>query len=82
LLLTEGVSLVITGGIEQPVLDELKEKGLEVIRGASGKCEEVLKKYLASKLDDQNICCSHHGEIIISPVPKFNKKKPHLCAAF
>lgn len=52
MLLTEGVSLVITGGIEQPVLDELKEKGLEVIRGASGKCEEVLKKYLASKLDD------------------------------
>jgi predicted Fe-Mo cluster-binding NifX family protein len=62
LFLAEGVSLVITGGIGQPALDALKEKGLEVIKGASGKCEEVLGKYLAGKLDDQNVTCNHHGE--------------------
>ncbi|PKM78219.1 MAG: diguanylate cyclase [Firmicutes bacterium HGW-Firmicutes-15] len=62
LFLTEGVSLVITGGIGKPALDALTEKGLEVIKGASGKCEEVLEKYLAGKLDDQNVTCNHHGE--------------------
>jgi predicted Fe-Mo cluster-binding NifX family protein len=62
LFLTEGVSLVITGGIGKPALDALKEKGLEVIKGASGKCEEVLEKYLAGKLDDQDVTCTHHGE--------------------
>lgn len=62
LFLAEGVSLVITGGIGKPALDALKENGLEVIKGASGKCEEILEKYLAGELDDQNITCNHQGE--------------------
>ena len=62
LFLAEGVSLVITGGIGKPALDALKEKGLEVIKGASGKCEEVMEKYLTGKLDDQNVTCDHKGE--------------------
>lgn len=62
LFITEGVSLVITGGIGKPALDALKENGLEVIKGASGKCEEILGKYLAGKLDDQNVTCNHQGE--------------------
>ncbi len=59
---TEGVSLVITGGIGKPALDALQQSGLEVIKGASGKCEEVLDRYLAGNLNDQNVTCSHHGE--------------------
>jgi predicted Fe-Mo cluster-binding NifX family protein len=62
LFLTEGVSLVITGGIGKPMLDALTIKGLKVIRGASGKCDEVLEKYLAGELNDQNVICTHHGE--------------------
>ncbi len=62
LFMTEGVSLVITGGIGQPALNALKEKGLEVIKGASGKCDEVLAMYVKGKLSDQNVTCDHHGE--------------------
>jgi predicted Fe-Mo cluster-binding NifX family protein len=62
LFLTEGVSIVITGGIGQPALNALQEKGLEVIKGASGKCEDVLEKYLAGNLNDQNVTCNHNGE--------------------
>ena len=62
LFLSEGVSLVITGGIGQPAVNALKEKGLEVIKGASGKCEDVLEKYLTGQLYDQNAICNHHGE--------------------
>ena len=62
LFLAEGVSLVITGGIGKPALDALKENGLEVIKGASGKCEEVLEKYLNGRLDDKNVTCNHTGE--------------------
>lgn len=58
----EGVSLVITGGIGQPALNALTEKGLQVIRGASGRCEDVLAKYLSGELADSNISCSHHGD--------------------
>lgn len=62
LFLTEGVSVVITGGIGQPALNALTEKGLEVIRGASGSCEDVLEKYLSGQLSDKNVTCNHHGE--------------------
>lgn len=62
LFLSEGVSLVITGGIGQPALNALAEKGLKVIRGASGHCADVLEKYLSGELDDRNVTCNHHGE--------------------
>jgi predicted Fe-Mo cluster-binding NifX family protein len=62
LFLSEGVSLVITGGIGQPALDALTGKGLKVIRGASGSCDEVLQSYLSDQLADRNVTCDHHGE--------------------
>jgi predicted Fe-Mo cluster-binding NifX family protein len=62
LFLQEGVSLVITGGIGQPALNALTENGLQVIRGASGSCDEILKKYLQGELTDRNVTCNHHGE--------------------
>ncbi|HWP95698.1 MAG TPA: NifB/NifX family molybdenum-iron cluster-binding protein [Syntrophomonadaceae bacterium] len=62
LLIAEGVSMVILGGIGQPALDALKNNGLQVVRGATGKCEEVLEKFLAGKLADQNVTCNHVGE--------------------
>lgn len=62
LFLTEGVSLVITGGIGQPALNALTENGLQVIRGASGTCDEVLGKYTQGELTDKNVTCNHHGE--------------------
>jgi predicted Fe-Mo cluster-binding NifX family protein len=62
LFLAEGVSLVITGGIGKPALDALEANGLKVVKGAAGPCEEVLQKYLAGILNDQNVTCNHHGE--------------------
>jgi predicted Fe-Mo cluster-binding NifX family protein len=62
LFANEGVSVVITGGIGQPAYNALREKGLEVVRGASGTCEEVLQKYLRGEQRDSNVSCEHHGE--------------------
>jgi predicted Fe-Mo cluster-binding NifX family protein len=62
LFLQEGVSLVITGGIGQPALNALQEKGLEVIKGASGTWEAVLAQYLGGQLQDKQVTCSHQGE--------------------
>ena len=58
----QGVSLVITGGIGGPALQALQAKGLRVIRGASGPCEEILARYLSGNLIDQNVTCNHHGQ--------------------
>lgn len=62
LLFNEGVSVVITGGIGAGALTPLKEKGLNVIRGASGTIEDVLHKYLEGSLEDKQVVCNHHGE--------------------
>lgn len=62
LFIAEGVTIVITGGIGQPALDALTAKGLQVIRGASGRCDEVIEKYLSGELTDKNVSCQHHGE--------------------
>lgn len=62
LLIAEGVSLIILGGIGQPALEALQNQGLDVIRGASGTCEEVLQRYLAGQLNDQNVVCQHKGD--------------------
>jgi predicted Fe-Mo cluster-binding NifX family protein len=62
LFLAEGVSIVITGGIGQPALNALVEKGLQVIKGASGTCDEVLKSYLSGQLTDKDVTCNHHEE--------------------
>ncbi|MGE5455125.1 MAG: NifB/NifX family molybdenum-iron cluster-binding protein [Methylocystaceae bacterium] len=62
LLMAEGVSLVITGGIGQPAVNALQQQGLQVIKGANGSCETVLAQYLSGQLHDQNVTCNHHSE--------------------
>jgi predicted Fe-Mo cluster-binding NifX family protein len=62
LLIEQGVSTVITGGIGAPAMNALKEKGLSVIRGASGKYMDILASYLDGQLADQNVVCNHHGD--------------------
>lgn len=62
LLISQGVSLVILGGIGQPALEALRSSGLDVIRGASGSCADVLERYLSGELSDRDATCSHDGD--------------------
>lgn len=61
LLLKADVSVVITGGIGGGMYNALQQSGLKVIRGASGKIEDVIKSYLSGALEDDENCCNHHG---------------------
>lgn len=62
LLLEQEVSLVITGGIGAGAYYSLQEKGFKVIRGASGKIEDIVNEYIKGNLQDKQVMCSHHGE--------------------
>jgi len=62
LLKEEGVNLIITGGIGQGALDSLKEEKFEIIRGISGKIEDIIKLYLKGELKDKNVVCNHDHE--------------------
>ncbi|HBG22403.1 MAG: NifB/NifX family molybdenum-iron cluster-binding protein [Syntrophaceticus sp.] len=67
LLKSQGVDVVITGGIGQPMIKALQAMGFEVLTGASGEAAKVASDYLNGTLETANIgICGcgdhdHHG---------------------
>ncbi|MDO5515915.1 MAG: NifB/NifX family molybdenum-iron cluster-binding protein [Clostridium sp.] len=59
LLKAEGVSVVITGGIGQGAIEGLKSENLSIIRGASGKIDDIVSSYINGELVDKNVVCNH-----------------------
>ena len=62
LLVKQGATVVITGGIGGGAINGLKENGLEIITGASGEYKTVIEEYINGTLEDKNVICNHHGE--------------------
>lgn len=63
LMKNENVDVVIVGGIGARALAPLKEGGLEVVTGVSGKITEVIDKYVRGELKSSSeACCNHHGD--------------------
>lgn len=62
LIVHNGATVVVTGGIGGGAMSKLKEKNLEVITGASGDYLAIAQSYIEGTLVDQNVACSSHGE--------------------
>jgi predicted Fe-Mo cluster-binding NifX family protein len=62
LLVKNGATVVITGGIGSGAISGLQQNGLEVIKGASGEYKKVIEEYINGTLVDKNVVCNHHGE--------------------
>lgn len=62
LLVAQGTTVVITGGIGEGAINGLQQNGLEVIKGASGEYKKVIEEYINGTLEDKNVICNHHGE--------------------
>ena len=62
LLVKQGATVVITGGIGGGVLSGLQQNGLEVIKGASGDYKKVIEEYINGTLENKDVTCNHHGE--------------------
>jgi predicted Fe-Mo cluster-binding NifX family protein len=65
-LASDGVTVMLAGGIGGGAINVLNNAGIEVIRGCSGDAAEVVKLYLAGSVADSGENChvhgSHHGE--------------------
>lgn len=64
-LKSEGVNVVITGGIGRPMVRALESFGFKVITGASGNVDKVAEDFLNQRLvtKEITICgCEHHHE--------------------
>ena len=62
LLVKQGATIVITGGIGGGAISGLQLNGLEVIKGASGEYKKVIEEYINGTLENKDITCNHHGE--------------------
>lgn len=55
-----GVTLMLAGNMGMGAFNVLSNAGIEVIRGCSGKIEDVVKSYLDGAIHDSAESCDHH----------------------
>jgi len=59
-LASDGVSVMLAGGIGGGAINVLNNSGIEVIRGCSGDATEVVKLYLSGLVEDSGSSCHQH----------------------
>jgi predicted Fe-Mo cluster-binding NifX family protein len=59
-LASDGVSIMLAGGIGGGAINVLNNSGIEVIRGCSGDATEVVKLYLSGLVEDSGSSCLQH----------------------
>lgn len=59
-LASDGVSVMLAGGIGGGAMNVLNNSGIEVIRGCSGDATEVVKLYLKGLVEDSGSSCHQH----------------------
>jgi len=59
-LASDGVTVMLAGGIGGGAINVLNSCGIEVIRGCSGDATEVVKLFLAGSVEDGGSSCQQH----------------------
>jgi predicted Fe-Mo cluster-binding NifX family protein len=59
-LASDGVTIMLAGGIGGGAISVLNNSGIEVIRGCSGDAKEVVKLYLSGLVKDSGSSCHQH----------------------
>jgi predicted Fe-Mo cluster-binding NifX family protein len=61
-LAADGVKVLLAGGIGGGAINVLNNNGIEVIRGCSGKAEDVVRLYINGLVSDSGSSCNHHNK--------------------
>jgi predicted Fe-Mo cluster-binding NifX family protein len=61
-LASDGVRVMLAGGIGGGAINVLNSNGIEVIRGCSGNADDIVKQYVAGLVKDSGSSCSQHEE--------------------
>jgi predicted Fe-Mo cluster-binding NifX family protein len=59
-LASDGVTVMLAGGIGGGAINVLNNSGIEVIRGCSGDATEVVKLFLSGLVEDSGSSCHQH----------------------
>ncbi len=57
---SEGVSIMLAGGIGGGAINVMNSAGIEVVRGCSGNVTELVNQYLSGLVKDGGSSCQHH----------------------
>lgn len=65
-LIEQGVSLALVGGIGNGAIQSLEANGIKAITGVQGSVKDAVKDYLAGNLQSKGVTCNcnhehHHG---------------------
>lgn len=60
-LASQGVDLVIAGGMGEGARQNLEDNGIEIISGISGSIDDTIKAFIEGELVSTNAGCSGHG---------------------
>jgi predicted Fe-Mo cluster-binding NifX family protein len=52
--------VIIAGGMGGGAISIFNEKGIDIVTGASGKCEENVKSYIDGNLKTSGSVCNQH----------------------
>ncbi len=61
-LSSDGVTVMLAGGIGGGAVKSFMGSGIEVLRGCSGDAGEVVSMYLSGQIEDRGSSCSKHQE--------------------
>ena len=59
-LASDGVTIMLAGGIGGGAINVLNYSGIEVVRGCTGDATEVVKLYLSGLVEDSGSSCHQH----------------------
>jgi predicted Fe-Mo cluster-binding NifX family protein len=59
-LAADGVKVMLAGGIGGGAINVLNNSGIEVVRGCSGKADEIVKLYIDGLVTDSGSSCHKH----------------------
>lgn len=57
---SDGVEVMLAGGIGEGAINVLNNSGIEVVRGCSGNADDIVKLYVAGLVKDSGSSCHQH----------------------
>jgi predicted Fe-Mo cluster-binding NifX family protein len=59
-LSSNGVTIMLAGGIGAGAISVLNNYGIQVIRGCSGNAVSIVEQFIKGKINDSGVSCSNH----------------------
>jgi predicted Fe-Mo cluster-binding NifX family protein len=60
ILASQGVEIMLAGGIGGGAINVLNHSGIDVVRGCSGNAAEAVKLFATGQITDSGESCAHH----------------------